>query len=539
MSLERDAARLYRPLRTLCVLLIFALFAGSSLAAVAAASPVPGGAPGAPEGLGTDAWNSSVAAEALAARGIQRPSTAADSQVREVIEILAGAPGSKIPGPSQALKAVETQLQRGLQARSKNKGKIEVFFIIYGGSNGDVPLLSSVLQGMLDRPAIFDVKHAIVLGDSYRDFFPEGLKAKFANDNREWASKTNPPRRDQAVAMFIQKMASILHGWSPDLIVASHFIPPSATTPDQRRQIQQLTAPARDRILVELQVFYLPGIRSTALTKKDIKPNHIRIYAQQPEIWDSSSPNAVGAAMVGKLPRLSGSLQHGQTGPPGRGVLVDRQAGQAAHLLHGNGYEGTPLRQGSRLPGILRGRQAGAGRPHRLELHHPAQRQTVRVQLPAPHPQRTRLPSLFVGETSWATLFPEMSLVLTHGGVGSMTDAIAAGVPQIILPTDYAADQTYFARRLERMGVGIGLPQIPYAALSKTDYVSVKGDPGRLLQDQDQQEALHGRHQDRSGRTWPIRMPSTTPSSSSRGCARVWLPGTSVLRLKPVSIKTV
>ncbi|KAF5483147.1 Sterol 3-beta-glucosyltransferase [Colletotrichum aenigma] len=473
MSLERDAARLYKPLHTLCVLLIFALFAGSSLAAVAAASPVPGGAPVEPEGLETDAWNSSVAAEALVARGIQRPSTAADSQVREVIEILAGAPGSKIPGPSQALKAVETQLQRGLQARGRNKGKIEVFFIIYGGSNGDVPLLSSVLQGMLDRPAIFDVKHAIVLGDSYRDFFPEGLKAKFANDNREWASKTNPPRRDQAVAMFMQKMASILHGWSPDLIVASHFIPPSATTPDQRRQIQQLTAPTRDRILVELQVFYLPGIRSTALTKKDIKPNHIRIYAQQPEIWDSSSPSAVGAAMVGKLPRLSARSSTARPGRQGEVYSwIDKQ-GKRPIFYMGMGMKERPFDKDHAFPAFFEvaKQELAALTDWSFIILHNVKRSESSFRRVT---HNGRVFHLFVGETSWATLFPEMSLVLTHGGVGSMTDAIAAGVPQIILPTDYAADQTYFARRLERMGVGIGLPQIPYAALSKTDYVSVR-----------------------------------------------------------------
>jgi UDP-N-acetylglucosamine transferase subunit ALG13 len=84
------------------------------------------------------------------------------------------------------------------------------------------------------------------------------------------------------------------------------------------------------------------------------------------------------------------------------------------------------------------------------------------------HPRTTdngRVFHLFVGETSWATLFPEMSIVLTHGGVGSMTDAIAAGVPQILLPTDYAPNQDYFSKVIQskRLPIGVDLTKISIA----------------------------------------------------------------------------
>ncbi|KAK1948890.1 hypothetical protein LY78DRAFT_664656 [Colletotrichum sublineola] len=326
---------------------------------------------------------------------------------------------------------------------------------------------------MLDRPAIFDVKHAIVLGDSFRDFFPDSLKARFANDTREWASKVNPPNRKQAIALFINKISSIIRGWSPDLIVASHFTPPSATTADQQRQIKQLTAPARNRLLVELQVFYLPGLRSTALTRKDIKHNHIRIYAQQPEIWDSWSPDAVGAAMVGKLPRLSSS--HGTAKPARQGEVyswIDKQ-GKRPIFYMGLGMKQRQFDKDHAFPAFVEvAKQELAAHTdwsfiilHNIGRSESTFRRTT---------HDGRVFHLFVGETSWATWFPEMSLVLTHGGVGSMTDAIAAGVPQIILPTDYAADQTYFAKRLGKMHIGIGLPEIPYAALTSKKPVSVR-----------------------------------------------------------------
>ncbi|USP78767.1 uncharacterized protein yc1106_06041 [Curvularia clavata] len=410
----------------------------------------------------------------LAVRGVQYPSTAADRQVKEVVDALAHSAGSKISGSAQALKAVEDQLKKGLQGRNGKK-KIEVFFIIYGGSNGDVPLLSSVLQGMLDRPDIFDVKHSLVLGDSYRDFFPQALRTRFADDNTEWASKTNPPRREQAIAMFLAKMSSILSGWNPDLIVASHFIPPGATTPEQKKQIRTLTAPSKTRLIVQLQVYYLPGLPSTSLTLKDIKPNSIRMYGQQPEIWDKSSAKDVGAAMVGKLPRLSSTASTAK--PPRTGEVyawIDKQKQARRQIFYmGMGMKERAFDKRRAFPAFMdlaKEELATLSDWSYIILHN--------VQRSESDFYRTshsgRVFHLFVGETSWATLFPEMGVVLTHGGVGSVTDAIAAGVPQIILPTDYAADQEYFAKRLEKMQIGVGLPKIPYGALSKPQATSVK-----------------------------------------------------------------
>lgn len=50
------------------------------------------------------------------------------------------------------------------------------------------------------------------------------------------------------------------------------------------------------------------------------------------------------------------------------------------------------------------------------------------------------------------TLFPQVSVVVHHGGAGTTHSAARAGIPQIIVP--HVLDQFYFARRVEDLGVG-------------------------------------------------------------------------------------
>ncbi len=49
-------------------------------------------------------------------------------------------------------------------------------------------------------------------------------------------------------------------------------------------------------------------------------------------------------------------------------------------------------------------------------------------------------------------LFPHCAAVVHHGGVGTAARALAAGVPQLILPLAY--DQTDNAVRVQKLGVG-------------------------------------------------------------------------------------
>jgi len=53
-------------------------------------------------------------------------------------------------------------------------------------------------------------------------------------------------------------------------------------------------------------------------------------------------------------------------------------------------------------------------------------------------------------------LLKRSAMLVHHGGIGSMSQALAAGVPQVIMPM--AHDQFDNAARVERLGVGRSLP---------------------------------------------------------------------------------
>lgn len=57
---------------------------------------------------------------------------------------------------------------------------------------------------------------------------------------------------------------------------------------------------------------------------------------------------------------------------------------------------------------------------------------------------------------SLKTLLPHCAGVIHHGGIGTTSQALASGVPQLIMPM--AHDQPDNAHRIERLGVGLSLP---------------------------------------------------------------------------------
>ncbi|GIU93016.1 MAG: hypothetical protein KatS3mg011_1922 [Acidimicrobiia bacterium] len=61
-----------------------------------------------------------------------------------------------------------------------------------------------------------------------------------------------------------------------------------------------------------------------------------------------------------------------------------------------------------------------------------------------------------VGRVDHRLLFPRCRLVIHHGGAGTTHTALEAGVPSIAVPS--FADQFFWASRLERLGVGVGVP---------------------------------------------------------------------------------
>lgn len=61
-----------------------------------------------------------------------------------------------------------------------------------------------------------------------------------------------------------------------------------------------------------------------------------------------------------------------------------------------------------------------------------------------------------VGEVNQQILFPQVAAVVHHGGAGTTTTAALSGVPQVIVPQ--AADQPYWASRIEALGIGAAHP---------------------------------------------------------------------------------
>jgi UDP:flavonoid glycosyltransferase YjiC (YdhE family) len=57
-----------------------------------------------------------------------------------------------------------------------------------------------------------------------------------------------------------------------------------------------------------------------------------------------------------------------------------------------------------------------------------------------------------------AALLPRCDLAISHGGSGSVTGAMAFGVPQIVIPM--GADQLHNAARVEALGIGVALDAV-------------------------------------------------------------------------------
>ncbi|GAA0666446.1 glycosyltransferase [Kitasatospora atroaurantiaca] len=63
---------------------------------------------------------------------------------------------------------------------------------------------------------------------------------------------------------------------------------------------------------------------------------------------------------------------------------------------------------------------------------------------------------LSIGEVNQQALFQRVAAVVHHGGAGTTTVAAASGTPQVIIPQMF--DQFYFARRVDRLGIGSAHP---------------------------------------------------------------------------------
>lgn len=75
----------------------------------------------------------------------------------------------------------------------------------------------------------------------------------------------------------------------------------------------------------------------------------------------------------------------------------------------------------------------------------------------------------------YSDLFPRARFVVHQGGVGTTSQALRAGIPQMIMP--YAFDQPDHAARIARLGVGLGVKRAEYVSgKCEEDFVPFWGD---------------------------------------------------------------
>ncbi|MGF1483528.1 MAG: glycosyltransferase [Opitutales bacterium] len=79
-----------------------------------------------------------------------------------------------------------------------------------------------------------------------------------------------------------------------------------------------------------------------------------------------------------------------------------------------------------------------------------------------------------VGKCSHNRLFEHASVVVHHGGAGTTASALWAGKPQILVP--HIADQPFWAREMERLGVGRKLARKRWTTELPALIASVAGD---------------------------------------------------------------
>ena len=90
-------------------------------------------------------------------------------------------------------------------------------------------------------------------------------------------------------------------------------------------------------------------------------------------------------------------------------------------------------------------------------------------QLPHPLPPYI----LLCAFAPFRNLFPRCAAVVHHGGIGTTADALASGIPQLILP--FAFDQLDNAQRVQKLGVG------NFLKASRRTPARIAGLLGRLL----------------------------------------------------------
>jgi rhamnosyltransferase subunit B len=96
------------------------------------------------------------------------------------------------------------------------------------------------------------------------------------------------------------------------------------------------------------------------------------------------------------------------------------------------------------------------------------------AQLPRALPRGVRA----FGYLPFSEVLPRASLLVYHGGIGTLAQAIKAGIPQLVVPSGH--DQFDNGWRIEQLGLGRSIAQTRFRAARAADAIRAMRDEGRL-----------------------------------------------------------
>lgn len=85
--------------------------------------------------------------------------------------------------------------------------------------------------------------------------------------------------------------------------------------------------------------------------------------------------------------------------------------------------------------------------------------------IPNPLPKK----AVWVNEASFRQIMPHFDVVIHHGGIGTITNALEAAIPQLILP--YYVDRPFNAACIQALGVGFSVPPKDWNQKELTKYI--------------------------------------------------------------------
>jgi UDP-N-acetylglucosamine:LPS N-acetylglucosamine transferase len=396
--------------------------------------------------------------------------TAAEQQIHAFIrQLAASSSGSRILTPSIPLEQVEKSLQQRLSHRKDPR--IRVVAVLMGGSQGDVNVISSVIEEMMRRSTVFDVQHVLVMPGA-EEFFPRRLQMRFLHDRIRGSTQE---AQDRA---FAKAVDSAVRGTQPDLILTGHGDKWRATRkafrPKDAALVSNAILPTNNRVVIDVTVLFDPKLSPKLWKPEDVSLNRVRLYAQEPSVWNNPDPGTLGAPMVGKLRTVSGGSNPNTANSVLNWISQQRstRTGQRRPIIYLGMGGSAGLNMGDKPTPIFESyvndelNQQGSSWSY--IIFHNVEWNSKMSQTRETHGGRVY--HLYRNDIFLADLFRRVNLVVSHGGVGTLTDALLAGIPQVVLPVpESSSDQAYFAEHVESdMGIGLGLPAITKSQLAGT-----------------------------------------------------------------------